>query len=46
MRILELMGMSSTKYGGIERFNKKLVIRINQMILCLSMLKSLNVMII
>lgn len=25
MRILELMGMSSTKYGGIERFNKKLV---------------------
>ena len=25
MRILELMGMSSTKYGGIEKFNKKLV---------------------
>lgn len=25
MRILELMGMTSTKYGGIERFNKKLV---------------------
>lgn len=25
MRILELMGMFSTKYGGIERFNKKLV---------------------
>lgn len=47
MRILELMGMSSTKYGGIEKFNKKLVdIEINQMILCLSMLKSLNVMII
>lgn len=25
MRILELMGMTSTKYGGIERFNKELV---------------------
>lgn len=25
MRILELMGMSSTKYGGIEKINKKLV---------------------
>lgn len=25
MRILELMGMPSTKYGGIEKFNKKLV---------------------
>ena len=24
MRILELMGMSSTKYGGIEKFNKAL----------------------
>lgn len=25
MRILELMGMTSTKYGGIEKFNKTLI---------------------
>lgn len=25
MRILELMGMSSTKYGGLEKFNRTLM---------------------
>lgn len=30
MRILELMGMSSTKYGGIERFNRTLMEKSSQ----------------